>query len=662
MKFSIFATTSAIFLSSSSPFASVANAQRPPVNGYDQGLGLKSDGFCDGKTEVATDIDLFNSVVTESTLHKSGGKLVFDNVGVVRNRPVNLVVKVYDGEYTTSKPQKNGKPLESMFGNINMMTKKNDIHSGEGNFEMCFRDKETDELVTVDSFMWSVYDIDERNAANNGIKEKFIFDTKQAQEYVLWPNTEESEVKMFCENFQLWPHTSASQVNQLPCNEGERIIFHSSTNGVGADNPTDKDEMTDLQKSRSIQFAFVNTSCWRFTYNHYCPPDEAGASKDCLWYGGGNFLFAGSAKQLIEEGECITESPTQSPTDVPTTASPTKNPTMSPTKSPTAAPTQSPTASPTATPTQSPTKVPTAKPTKSPTVAPTKDPTKAPTASPTASPTKSPTDAPTSAPTKIPTKSPTKSPTTSPTASSTQPPIGKVCAADVKQCADGSFVSRDPTNDCQFKACPPTASPTLSPTVIKTRPPINTNGEDGDDDFVFEPGCEKDLELVSKQGHTNIDLNRVVKIISQDSSTVKVSLNQGWDQLGDEDIPIDHIFYSFRPDTFDDKCYEETNIREGTIFDTVTISCNVLTPYAKLEICLVDDLQNELLTVEDDAMVPKCCHPTFPPNTPTVCYTIKINCVTECVDDDDDDDDEDATAADNNGIADFIRRGLRGYN
>jgi hypothetical protein len=532
-----------------------------------------------------------------------------------------------------------------MFGNINMMTKKNDIHSGEGNFEMCFHDKESDELVTVDSFMWSVYDIDERNAKNNGIKEKFIFDTKQAQEYVLWPNTEESEVKLFCENFQLWPHTSSSQVNQLPCNEGERIIFHSSTKGVGADNPKDKDEMTDLQKSRSIQFAFVNTSCWRFTYNHYCPPDEAGASNDCLWYGGGNFLFAGSAKQLIEEGECITESPTQAPTDVPTTASPTKNPTMSPTKRPTAAPTQSPTTSPTAVPTQSPTGEPT-------TAKPTKSPTKSPTQAPTASPTTSPTKSPSAAPTKSPTKSPTKPPTASPTTSPTQSPTGKVCATDVKQCADGSFVSRDPTNDCQFKACPPTVSPTVSPTIMKTRPPINTNGEDGDDDFFFEPGCEKDLELISKQGQTDIDLTRVVKIVSQDSSTVKVSLNQGWDQLGDEDIPIDHIFYSFRPSTFDDKCYEETNIKEGTIFDTVTISCNVLTPYAKLEICLVDDLENELLTVEDDATVPKCCHPNFPPNTPTVCYTIKISCVTECVDDDED-------ALDDNSIA---RRGLRGFN
>ena len=30
----------------------------------------------------------------------------------------------------------------------------------------------------------------------------------------------------------------------------------------------------------------------------------------------------------------------------------------------------------------------------------------------------------------------------------------KVCSADVKKCSDGSYVARDPENDCQFKKCP----------------------------------------------------------------------------------------------------------------------------------------------------------------------------------------------------------------
>ncbi|MBI2108547.1 hypothetical protein HYT54_05465 [Candidatus Woesearchaeota archaeon] len=29
-----------------------------------------------------------------------------------------------------------------------------------------------------------------------------------------------------------------------------------------------------------------------------------------------------------------------------------------------------------------------------------------------------------------------------------------VCAADVQQCNDGTYVSRDPANNCNFRACP----------------------------------------------------------------------------------------------------------------------------------------------------------------------------------------------------------------
>jgi len=33
-------------------------------------------------------------------------------------------------------------------------------------------------------------------------------------------------------------------------------------------------------------------------------------------------------------------------------------------------------------------------------------------------------------------------------------PAADVCAADVKQCPDGSFVSRDPDDGCEFRPCP----------------------------------------------------------------------------------------------------------------------------------------------------------------------------------------------------------------
>jgi hypothetical protein len=39
------------------------------------------------------------------------------------------------------------------------------------------------------------------------------------------------------------------------------------------------------------------------------------------------------------------------------------------------------------------------------------------------------------------------------------PEAGGACAADVKQCPDGSFVSRNPAKDCAFDSCPAATTP-----------------------------------------------------------------------------------------------------------------------------------------------------------------------------------------------------------
>jgi len=496
--------------------------------------------LCPGKTRVETEFDLGNAVVTNNTLHIPGGKLEYDNVGTVRGKEVNLVVTVYEGEYITNEDSallKNGKGSdengnwgEGMFGNINLLTVYDHPKSGEASFEFCFHDKEDGNLVTVDSFQWSVYDLDERMDCKNCIKEKFIFDTRQAVDYVM---TNDTEVQVFCESYTLWPHKSVDADPPSPhtnCPPGDRLVFHSSTEGVRSDNPTNKDEMTRQQLRRSVQFTFKDTSCFHFTYNHYCPPEEVGNGTPCGWYGSGNFLFAGSAAQLIEEGECITSAPTTSPV-------PTKNPTVSPTTS-------------------------------SPTLSPTKDPT----------------------------VSPTVSPTAKPFSETTTPPV----------------------------------SPTEAP--ITTLPPKSV--------------CEKDLKLTKLEGEKEIDLSRVVNIVSQDESTVTVSLTEGWvdaNLVGSSGI--DQIFYNYKTNLFDQKCFEETEVLPGTTFATnIEIKCLISVPYAFLELCLVDDLSHGCLTSGDDATIPKCCEPEVPPEKPTVCYTISIKCVTECVEE---------------GLA-STRRGLRG--
>ena len=55
-----------------------------------------------------------------------------------------------------------------------------------------------------------------------------------------------------------------------------------------------------------------------------------------------------------------------------------------------------------------------------------------------------------------------------------------------------------------------------------------------------------------------------------------------------------------------------------------------------MRICIADDIQNECLqlssnNVEENTIVLKCCHPSFPPRTtPVMCYIVKISCVTAC--------------------------------
>jgi len=278
---------------------------KPPTNAPT--IEVPDSNLCEGRKEVETNLDFFQATVTESTLHegKADSKLVYADIGIVRDKPVNLVVTVASGDYFTSVPQMNGKNQGEdgsanggMFGNINLMTKPMQPTSGEGTFEFCFRDPDTNDKVIVDSFQWSVYDIDERNHANNGIKEKLIIDLKQVQDYQLWPNTQKSEIKLSCE--------AEGLDSTLPCAADDRVVFHSSTKGTGDDNPTDKDAMSVQQLERSIQFTFANTACFTFTYNHYCPPDLKGPiGGGCSWYGSGNFLFAGEAKQLLEEGTFV---------------------------------------------------------------------------------------------------------------------------------------------------------------------------------------------------------------------------------------------------------------------------------------------------------------------------------------------------------------------
>jgi hypothetical protein len=169
----------------------------------------------------------------------------------------------------------------------------------------------------------------------------------------------------------------------------------------------------------------------------------------------------------------------------------------------------------------------------------------------------------------------------------------------------------------------PDESPTVAP--LRTDDPTSFI-EEADTEPPLEPpevNCPEDILLLRKIGVTDYPTNEAVKIVSQDKGTVKVELNQAWAADG----TIDSIFAYYRETVFDKPCYETAEVEAGD-FETIEIYCNVFSPKAQLEICVADTS----LDVGDNAEVPKCCEPSFPPNTPVVCYTLEINCVSECID------------------------------
>jgi hypothetical protein len=112
-----------------------------------------------------------------------------------------------------------------------------------------------------------------------------------------------------------------------------------------------------------------------------------------------------------------------------------------------------------------------------------------------------------------------------------------------------------------------------------------------------------------------------VKVVSRDSSTVTVELKQAWAS------PVDKFFYQYRTNFFNSKCFEEDKLMPDALVDTITIQCLFISPFAELTLCLQDTTGDLLDPVNDQGTVSKCCHSDAPLDTPTVCYTLAIDCL-----------------------------------
>lgn len=168
---------------------------------------------------------------------------------------------------------------------------------------------------------------------------------------------------------------------------------------------------------------------------------------------------------------------------------------------------------------------------------------------------------------------------------------------------------------------PPVSVETIPPQYAETESP--TDGTNAPQELVV-PACPEDITVLKQFGVTVPPENAGISIVSQDTSTVTVALNQAWTDANDS---LDFVYYKYKTSLFNSKCYGIENVTGGDFtYDTATITCNILKPIAVLEICVVDNV------LEGNAEVPKCCHSVSPPETSTVCYMIEINCDTECAD------------------------------
>lgn len=227
---------------------------------------------------------------------------------------------------------------------------------------------------------------------------------------------------------------------------------------------------------------------------------------------------------------------------------------------------------------------PTNTPSVSPSALPSSDPTGSPSWAPSTSPTKSPSDSPTSSPSVTHSSEPTSSPTASPTVTHSSVPTSS-----------------------------PTASPTVSPTTTPTFSPT------------FEEGissCPADLILLKKEGVTNFPKD-ALQIIDQSASKVTVKLHQSYTT---SNTTIDSMYYQFQPDNFDRKCLEKKKVPGGDT-TSITIQCTKSSQIALLEVWIAD---SNVLTKDDKAVVPDCCHPTISKGTPVSKYLLEIKCTSAC--------------------------------
>jgi hypothetical protein len=133
--------------------------------------------------------------------------------------------------------------------------------------------------------------------------------------------------------------------------------------------------------------------------------------------------------------------------------------------------------------------------------------------------------------------------------------------------------------------------------------------------------CPEDVTVVGKVGETDF-LESPIVILEQNIDTVRFLVRNTFQQT------VARIFTEYNePPAWNSVCYETQNL-ELDDYAEYTAKCLVHEPISFVHIWVSDP---SFISGQDTAQVHECCHPPANEDIPTVQYTFKLNCVTECL-------------------------------
>jgi hypothetical protein len=164
----------------------------------------------------------------------------------------------------------------------------------------------------------------------------------------------------------------------------------------------------------------------------------------------------------------------------------------------------------------------------------------------------------------------------------------------------------------------PTAAPTMSPEPTPGPTPTTTPAPTFE---VLPTGeCPEDVELIGQVGESDFPEIPII-ILEQHTDWVKFAVRNPYTET------ISRIFTQFHEaPTGQTECFEDDYVERGEYVEYIAY-CMTSVPISVVDIWVTDEFLDDYL---DTAEIPECCHPPKNEKHPTVQYTFKLKCESEC--------------------------------